>query len=224
MYRIDVFNETFLGVNLSKRIKNMLNAKINQRLGVKTMKEIQDAIELFINMVRSGEIEVYNEISVQHEIGIILRSLLPKKFKIQFERPLEYFELSKRNFIKREIDITIFSHDLRTKIAIEMKFPRSGQYPEQMFSSCKDVLFLEQLCKMGFVTGYFLMLADDPLFYGGNKVDGIYSFFRGRVPIHGSISKPTGIKNEVLNIVGSYPVLWKSIIGKLKYFSLPIGA
>ena len=188
------------------------------------MKEIKDAIELFADIIRDREIEVYNEISIQHELKIVLRSLLPKSFKVQFERPVEYFGLNKENFAKREIDITIFSADMNTKDALEMKYPKNGQYPEQMFSSCKDVLFLEQLCAMGFNECYFLMLVDDPLFHEGNKTDGIYRFFRGGFPINGSITKPTGARNEVLDISGTYPIYWKHIVGRLKYFSIPIKA
>lgn len=188
------------------------------------MQEILDAISHFAGLVRDGEIEIYNEISVQHELGIVFRSFLPKRFKVQFERPVDYFGLRKENFPKREIDITILTPDLRTKYGVEIKFPRSGQHPEQMFSSCKDIMFLEQLCMMGFTDCYFLMLADDPLFYEGNKTDGIYRFFRGGISVHGSIPKPTGTKNEVLDIVGSYPIFWKHIVGMLKYFSLEIMA
>jgi hypothetical protein len=46
-----------------------------------------------------------------------------------------------------------------------LKFPRNGQYPEQMLNACKDVAFLEQLVERGFDGGLFVMAADDRLFY-----------------------------------------------------------
>lgn len=51
----------------------------------------------FINKISDGKIEVYNEFSVQFELAIFLREILPSNLKIQLERNIEYFNLKKRN-------------------------------------------------------------------------------------------------------------------------------
>lgn len=183
---------------------------------------ISTAIQNFIGQIRVGRSEIYNEFSAQHELGIVLRNTLGSQMRVQFERPVTYFGLNKQQFEKKEMDIVMFSKDMKTKYAIELKFPRSGQRPEQMFSSCKDIYFLEQLTRAGFNDCYFVMFADDPLFYKRGSVGGIYRFFRGGIPINGKIRKPTGKKDQVINIAGSYTVNWKPIKGSLKYISLKI--
>jgi hypothetical protein len=89
-------------------------------------------------------LDVYNEFSLQHELGVFLRGKLEQR-NVQFERNVSFF-FSGSTFVKKEIDIAIFSPDKSIlDCAIELKFPRNGQYPEQMFSFCRDILFAEQL-------------------------------------------------------------------------------
>lgn len=136
---------------------------------------------------------MYNEFSLQHELGIYLRSALPD-MRVQFERNVSFFFSDKTRFTKREIDISTFSPaDKRLAFAIELKYPRNGQHPEQMFSFCKDIAFAEELVAAGFPRSAFVVFADDHLFYRG-PTEGIYGFFRGAKPIHGRIQKPTGKK------------------------------
>lgn len=125
----------------------------------------------FVEKIAKGEIEIYNEFSLQHEMGIFLRSTFPD-YKVQFERNVSFY-FSTGEFIKREIDIAIYSPNKQEPptphYAIELKFPRNGQYPEQMFSCCKDILFAEQLkkreSKRGFERTFLIILADNHLFY-----------------------------------------------------------
>ena len=63
--------------------------------------------------------------------------------------------------------------------AIELKYPRNGQHPEQMFSFCKDITFAEELVEAGSRHAAVIIFADDPLFYRGRS-NGIYGYFRGR--------------------------------------------
>ena len=144
----------------------------------------------FFNEIVGNRIEIYNEFSFQHELGIFLRNKLPDS-KIQFERNVSYFNAAKSDFIKKEIDVTIFKNTKDLDCAIELKYPRNGQVPESIFSFCKDIKFLEQLIKLGFKSAYFIVVADDPLFYSGSA-NGIYGFFRGSKTITGEIRKPTG--------------------------------
>lgn len=84
-----------------------------------------------------------------------------------------FFGLDKSKFAKREIDILIFSDEANPDIAIELKYPRNGQYPEQMFSLCKDVQFMEQCRQAAFGQTYVVIFSEDYPFYGG-KQEGFY--------------------------------------------------
>jgi hypothetical protein len=169
----------------------------------------------FVEGVKHGQIEIYNEFSLQHEMGILLRSQFQNQ-KVQFERNVSFFFLTGK-FIKKEIDLAVFSLDQTTlSYAIELKFPRNGQYPEQMFSFCKDILFTEQLKRSRFKQTFLIIFADDPLFYSGNG-DGIYGYFRQKKKLYGSVQKPTGRKDETIQLSGSYEVQWIPVSGNLKY-------
>jgi len=187
---------------------------------------MRDVIGGFIEQIKTCQIEIYNEFSLQHELGIYLRGVRQKK--IQFERNVSFFGLSKSDFIKREIDISIFSEDKSYKEAVELKFPRNGQHPEQMFSFCKDIVFLEQLLASGFDKASLLIFADDQLFYSG-QTNGIYAFFRGERPdfeakskLTGIVQKPTGNNNQQLEIKGEYTVRWRPAMRYLKYALIDI--
>lgn len=205
-------------------------------------REIEKIIDEFFQEVGNKKIEIYNEFSLQHELGIFFRnSSQLKNKKIQFERNVKDFHLDepKGGFIKKEIDITIFTEPKndswcrhKTKdlnddprpenlsYIFELKYPRNGQYPESMFSFCKDIAFLEQVVgKEKFKKGYFIAVASDPLFYKGGKTkEGIYKFFRTQnndnnenINITGEIPKPTGSGGKPITIHGSYKAEWKQI-------------
>ncbi len=176
----------------------------------------------FISAVASGKVEVYNEFSLQHELGIFLRSSFPQ-LKVQFERNVSFFFPDKSSFTKREIDVSVFSPvDKSLEFALELKFPRNGQHPEQMFSFCKDIAFAEELAAASFSRSALVISADDHLFYSGST-EGIYGFFRGGKPIHGRIQKPTGKKDDEVSIQGRYTVEWKPITGPLKFAIVEVG-
>ncbi len=180
------------------------------------MMNLQQVLHDFFHLVANGSVEIYNEFSLQHEIGCYIRSVLSPEFKVQFERPTEFFGIEHRALEKKEIDIVVFSEN--RKAAIELKFPRNGQYPEQMFEACRDIRFLEQLCDAGFEQGLFVMVADDDGFYSLKRQnDGIYRFFRAGYPLRGSIRKPTGSQNDILTFRGTYQITWSSIRGRLRY-------
>ena len=147
------------------------------------MINLRHHITSFFTLVGEDKVEIYNEFSVQHELGIHLRRSLGTHLKVQYERPVSFFGLAKHAFEKREIDIAVFSPDHSEKYAIELKYPRSGQHPEQMFKACQDIRFLEQLCDSGFTTCFFVMVSDDRLFYeGGTIKNGIYLFSEPACP------------------------------------------
>ena len=177
--------------------------------------KLTDHFHAFSEDIRQGEIEIYNEFSLQHELGLFLRTRLPN-CKVQFERNVSHFSLAKTDFVKREMDISILSAAGEKLCAIELKYPRNGQVPETLYGFCKDIAFLEQLVSAGFRAAYFLAVVDDKLFYSGAS-EGIYGFFRSGVPITGTISKPTGAKDSAVSIVGPYHASWLPINGSTKF-------
>ena len=177
----------------------------------------------FANEISRGVIEIYNEPSIQYELAIYLRGHLGNKYKIQLERNINYFNLYKENYLKKEMDIVIFTSDKKEKHCVELKFPTQGQYPEQMFKVCKDVKFLEQLIKSGFNECYFIMFANDPLFYRSKEGDnGIYKMFRSEKLIKGDVRKPTGKEDESVHIDGEYRIEWQPLKGDLKCFTIEV--
>lgn len=68
---------------------------------------LRDLVQPFIHQVAAGEIEIYNEFSLQHEFGIFLRNNFPP-YIVQFERNVRFFFQPMPEFIKHEIDITVF--------------------------------------------------------------------------------------------------------------------
>jgi hypothetical protein len=180
------------------------------------------ALQAFVEKVRCGEIEVYNEFSLQHEFGTLLRERY-RPLRVQFERNTKFFFPNVANFVKHEIDISIFDpSNQRPHIAIELKFPRNGQVPEQMFAFCKDLAFLEGLVHAGFAFGALIVIADDKDFYTGNT-GGIYGFFRGAAELFGTITKPTGKRDETVTLTGRYRPHWQPIAGSLMYSVLRVG-
>jgi len=189
-------------------------------------------IAAFAQAVGNGTIDIYNEFSLQHELGLYLRSRLTD-CKVQFERNVSHFQLAKENFEKREIDLAVTSASGERLSVIELKYPRNGQVPESMYSFCKDIAFLEQLLLAGFQSAYFLAMADDKLFYSGSS-EGIYGLFRSGMPITGKIEKPTGEKNlaedkkRSVKISGIYTASWMPVSGSSKFCLIevhkPLGA
>ena len=103
--------------------------------------------------------DIYNEFSLQHELGIYLRNRLKgTQYKVQFERnSRDFFE--KDTEVKHEIDIVVISRDKKEKFAaIELKYPKNGRYPEEMFDFCKDICFMEEVRCGGFKHAYCLIL------------------------------------------------------------------
>lgn len=174
----------------------------------------------FFRLVREGSVEIYNEFSLQHELGLHLRGALPTDWKVQFERPVDFYGIPRSATGKREIDITVVRGDER--YAVELKFPRNGQYPETMFSCCADVEFLEQLTRNGFLGGLFVMAAEDRLFHSGPTGSDLYACFRAKRPIHGRIQKPTGSRDKQVSIEGSYILEWQEA-GPVHYALARVG-
>ncbi len=181
--------------------------------------DLYKLIDAFFLQLCNSDMEIYNEFSLQHELGIYLRIQLPE-YKVQFERNISYFDISKKT-IKKEIDITIFNNDKTEVYSIELKYPRNGQYPEQLFSFTKDLIFAEELKKAGFTRTYAVTLVDDIKFCGGTNINGIYGYYRNYQVLSGRIYRPTGKTKdtEFIEVTGSYHVNWVEC-GNRKYYIL----
>ncbi len=183
---------------------------------------MNEKLAKFFQLVANGEVEIYNEFSLQHELGIFLRSEHPE-LKVQFERNVSYFDLDKAQYEKKEIDLVMFPDKTNVEYVMELKFPRNGQVPETMFSFCKDIAFIEQLVQSGFKRGYFVAVVDDKAFYEGNP-KGIYGLFRNKHSITGHIQKPTGAKDKSISISGQYEAHWLPINGAAKYCVIEVSS
>ena len=156
---------------------------------------VKKAIEAFIQLL--GEYEsyklsniedveeyncnIYNEISLQHELGLFLREYLEGTWKIFFEKSM-YSNQNKKNdkkentkenslWIKKEVDLVAIKYEngkISGKYAIELKFSKgiNARTPENMFDFIKDIHFMEQVKKYkDFTKTYNLIIVDSPKYY-----------------------------------------------------------
>ncbi|MEG0181147.1 MAG: hypothetical protein RR898_01500 [Clostridium sp.] len=186
------------------------------------MLQIKKLIDDFFVYSKSNNIEIYNEFSFQHELGIFLRKTL-QEYKIQFERNISYFTSDDKT-IKKEIDIVIFNEDKSEKYAIELKCPLNGQYPEQMYSFVKDIKFMEELKIRGFTKTATVSLVSDRPFYEGRNNEGIYKFFRKEHSVYGKVFKPTGKEKnkDYIDLSGRYDFMWNDLSNMSKYYVIEI--
>lgn len=161
---------------------------------------------------------IYNEFSLQHALGAYLKNKLGNGYRVEFERNSERC-FGIKTSTKHEIDIVVYNGNHR-KCAIELKFPRNRQYPEQMFSFIKDISFLEELknaSQCPFKEAYAITLVDDENFYidtGKSTPNYIYDHFRVKnnnsslVLKKGQYKQPTGKKNTVVTLKNDYQINW----------------
>ena len=154
--------------------------------------------------------QIDNEASLQLELGHYLRQ---EYLTVALEKNVGTLFGSKSGFSKKEIDIVIFEDIVIDKptVAIELKYPRNGQYPEQMYKIVQHIKFCEELKAAGCKQAYVLVLIDDHNFCQGNKQDGIYAYFRNQRPLTGRINKPTGNRNQFIELSGTYSIEWQDI-------------
>ncbi len=144
-----------------------------------------------------------------------------------FEKNIKDFELNKKNFIKKEIDLIICNWC--EKIAIELKFPLKDnwQTPEQMFNFIKDIKFIEQLVESEkFDKWFFIILTDSKLFWDKeitNKKNKLYKTFRSEnIKINWKYKKPTWENKEEIEIKNKYEAEWKNTRNNRRYFCIKI--
>lgn len=151
-------------------------------------KAIRDFIETKLPLLLNPEdCYIYNEFSLQHELGIHLRNQLEEQgYKIQFERNIDdinnqYFKTHfAKTPIKKEMDIYIRHGN--DHYAIELKFPlkEQGAREAHMYHFIEDIIFMKQAKNMGFKETFVLTLVDDPGYYKQYDTDckEVYEIFR----------------------------------------------
>lgn len=122
--------------------------------------------ELCKNKDKNFKYHIYNEFSLQHELGIYLKNELntnhtdTEKYDVFFEKNTKTFlENSIQNdckdkeskyevdiiIIKKEKDNKSEKYNITEKYAIELKFPIQGEYPNQMKKFKQDINFMKDL-------------------------------------------------------------------------------
>lgn len=181
--------------------------------------KLQKILHDFFAYAIKYRIEIYNEFSFQHELGIYLRDILGPNYKVQFERNVRYFGIHTTS--KHEIDIVIFN-DQEKLAAIELKYPKNGQYPKQMFKFIQDIKFMEEVKNGGFQETYSITLVQDHNFYEGT-IFGIYEYFRSNKIIGGTIIGPTKMSDgQSIHLDGQYEIEWEKMDDHFKYYIVSI--
>lgn len=217
---------------------------------------INNTIDNFFNDLKNGSIKVDvdfdNEFGMQFELGIRLRNALVQNgfvgqgYQVYFEKNIKNIcrinEWNCNDTLKKEIDLLVaktYNGQVEELYAIELKFPRNGQYPEQMYSFVKDLAFIAQLKgRFNFKGCWSVVLVDNDNFCKTSNrktSNAIYTYFRedrnvgdNLKRIEGTIQKPTGkYKYQVppfINIPAGYEktVQWNSINQNLYYYIMQV--
>lgn len=177
--------------------------------------------------------KIYNEFSLQHELGIYLREKLGENYRVLFEKNICYIPqtVTNEDWCKKEIDITVVKKSgikWIPSFAIELKFPQNRAYPRRMFQFIEDMQFMEQVKDYcNFETTYCIALVHDIKFYSDKdgKLEniGIYSYFRKQNTIPANEEIPCPIndgKPESITLTREHKISWKKINenSNLKYY------
>lgn len=191
--------------------------------------DIKNLIFAFLEQIKNDdEIEIYNESSLQHELGFYLRSKLRNKYKVQFERNIKDFKIPHKSSPKKAIDISIFNDDREDYLAtIELKFLKKEGVPRRMHDICEDIEFMEHTKEQKFETAYVLVIADFEGFYEGKSEKSPYWYFRPHKdsgsckPLKGEIKGKVGREYKI-NLKNSYQITWHEIKDPRRYTLIEI--
>lgn len=170
--------------------------------------DLKNLIEEFLkdSSIMNGD-RIYNEFSLQFELGFFLRDKLKdikdkgEGFKVQFERNVEDFfqippdlkgkqkdswiEEKHSHFIKSEMDLVIFKdfNSDSDKYAIELKFPSNKTPNKRIPHFLEDIIFMENVKNnLGFKKTYCLTLvpnnANGDAFRKGQQNDKSHQFYK----------------------------------------------
>ncbi len=186
-------------------------------------------LEEFLNhYLKDEQIELYNEISFQLELGLFLRKKFPND-KIEFERNIKKLGITYQKSnpleesLKKEMDIYIYNKKNKSKkFAIELKFPMNGKTPEEMYQFVLDIKFMQVLKDANFTKTYAVVATMDKTYHTGSHhgrkdKNYIFKYFRHfpnqKEALTGKIYKPTGKdKHKKYIDLGTkiYEIKWKN--------------
>ena len=119
------------------------------------MEFIEILEKILQDKTRVNKDTVYNEASLQHELGYYLKE---KKHTVKFEIPMCKIDekWQSGSTVKKEIDLII-----NDNIAIELKYPaKKAPANESYWHFLEDISFLQELVKNDYTItkGYFIVL------------------------------------------------------------------
>ncbi len=181
---------------------------------------LEELVRDFFTKVERENMEIYSESNMEIRLSHYLLDNVPKGFKVETQRNVDFFGINKSDVLKKEMDIVIYNEDKSIKYEIELKYPttkKNAAYTDNLKNIIEDISFTEQLKEKGFTDTYFLVITDDPHLYSITseknrelKLDDLYGYFRVGKEITGLI--------ENYNIKGNYKIDWVNCGDKKYYF------
>jgi hypothetical protein len=174
----------------------------------------------FFGLIKSGEIDIYNEASVQFELGWFLRLKYPTA-NISLERNVAYLGVDKSDFVKSEMDLFFnqAGEDLSSVVELKAPLNQSQVRPITVFEWIKDVKFLEQVTELGIRCFSIFVTDHKGYFNNGRKTGRLLTDFRSE-KIQGSYHRYHKLSesNDIIVLDGSYTFDWKPLNNGLFYF------
>lgn len=189
---------------------------------------IADWIASYLNEPGENAGPVYNERSLQLEMGFALRR---DGFQVEFERPFRVPRLE-GSTLKPKLNLDLLVRQGADVAAVELKVPLSGRHPETMYDFCADIEFVESLKRAQVANhGFCLLLTRDQAFWtdSGRGSEIHDAFRRAESIVSGTVYKPTGARDTNVVLGGSYnlPGMWSSrassrLMANVKYLLVEV--
>lgn len=180
------------------------------------MLDLKTYIDEFMNSSIICDDNIYNEFSLQHELGIFLRFKLESQgFKVKFEKNVDEFkESEKKDFVKKEMDLVVLNKSKNEKFAVELKFPTNGAHSKRMYDFIKDIKFMEQVkYDLNFTKTFCLCVVNSEKKGDGFRLgkvcsNDIFKYFRGSKPSKIKELIKMSKKNKSFDIKDEHQIEW----------------
>jgi hypothetical protein len=173
---------------------------------------IQSLLEKFFAQSNTECRKVESERGLQLELAYFLRKLgVECRFEVEMGAP-SLAQSNRRP--KTYLDLLVGAGEQLT--AIELKVPLQGRHPETMYDFCADIEFVESIVRAKkAVRGIALLVTNDRAFWSDSgRGSEIHNLFRQKdMVLSGKVVKPTGLKDSVVCLEGSYELhsLWADV-------------
>ncbi len=167
-----------------------------------TLNDIQN----FFNQIKPGDL--YNEASVQYELGCYLRGALSNS-KIHFERNISYLNIKKGCLPKSEMDLLVEQNSQFWVIEIKAPLNQAKARPVTVFEWIEDLKFLEKLKSKGY-SGFSIFITDQQGYKLGSKKTGkLLTDIRAGV-IHGTYKRKSTstVPKDKISLSQTYNINW----------------